>query len=99
MTYDDAHSVLRTPRARQLGRIGGELSKGGLMAGELTALVSAAITTWAGEYAEDLGDRVTRRIRVTDIEDDHIDVDVTLTGYHEPEHRYRITIGIQELEG
>lgn len=94
----DPGGSLTTRSERRLIRIGGELSKGGLMPGELADQALAVLTEWAAGYTQDLGDGVLRRLAVTDTGDDFIELDVRLTGYRAPEHRYRLAIGVTELE-
>jgi hypothetical protein len=89
---------LGTRRARQLRTVGGELSKGGLMSEDLLEQALEAVADWARGYREDLGNGVKRRIEVTAIEDDHIDVEVQMTGYRDFEHRYRLTLQVQEIQ-
>lgn len=59
----------------------------------------AVLTAWAEAYSEDLGDGLTRRLKVTDTGDDFIELEVRLTGYREPEHRYRLTVDVRGLDG
>lgn len=94
-------SPLGSRRARQIATIGADMAKGSLMGEELLELALEGLTAWAAGYSEDLGYGVHRRFRVTEADDDQIDLEVTLSpsvgGYREPVACYRLTLRVDGL--
>lgn len=95
--------VLGNPgsRARQIATVGG--NQGKFMASDLIELCLDAMTNMGssvGNYREDLGNRVQRYLVVEDRDDEDgtLEVEVRFTSWREPDKRFRIRIGIEELE-
>lgn len=89
---------LDTPRARQLRRIGNELTRGGgLMSEEMMAEIIGTLHEWFEGYTAPLGDGVQRRIDIEDSDEESITFAVRLERYAEPQHRYRLRLKLEEL--
>lgn len=87
-----------THRGDQIARIGTEMGK--FQEGDLTELCLEAMAIALASYREDVGDGVTRYIRVEEREDEagYLEAEVCFTGWREPEKRFRIQLTITEQE-
>jgi hypothetical protein len=88
-----------TRRARQLSTVGGDMLAG-LMPEELLEAARDALADWAHMYEfthGDLGEGVRRRLVVTGMEDDCLEIEVRWTREREHGPRFRLTLKIQEI--